>query len=344
MASNYFGIDLGSYDLKIFDAGLDEIRNYKNAIAIRKVQGRKQVTSTGDEAYEMYQRCASDIQIVYPMQGGVVSDFEAMQYLLQTYVWGGKRNLISGAGYLLAAPADITELEKKALFDLIVHSDARTYNVRLIPSSIADAIGMQLPVFSSDGLFTVNIGGGTTEYSIVASGGLLISKMDKFGGKDFDNAIINYIRREYGFLIGIFAAEELKNNLGYAFAAEDKYRLTPGRSLVSGLPGEIQVSAHEVYQAIRPGLDRIINGCRLMLERIPPEIRDNIMEDGLYLTGGTAQLKNIDRLFERELKLPVHLAQEPDFTTIMGLRSILSDPQYDELTYSMLDKRHRWMR
>lgn len=344
MNRNMFGIDLGSYDIKVYDVKENEIRKYKNAIAIQKILNKKHVCATGDDAWEMYEKCPPYIHVTYPMEGGVVSDFDAMQYLLQELVWGSKKSLKSGAGYLLAAPSDITEVEKKCFFDLVIHSDARTRNVRLVPRAIADAIGLGINVYRENGAFLINIGGETTEYSVISSGGLVINKMIKTGGKQIDQAIASFIRREYNFLVGVFAAEKLKNEMGYAFGVAEESTLVPGRSLISGLPGEIEINAHEVYTAIRPVIEQMLKDTEQLLDRIPPEIAYSIQDSGLYLTGGVARLKNLDKLFEKELGIPVILAEEPDYTTILGLRKIILDDRYDKLTYSMLDNRFHFTR
>lgn len=342
MSNSEFGIDMGTYDIKIYDAKANEFYKHKNAIAIRKIMNRKHVFAVGDDAYEMYARCPRSIQVLFPMQGGVVSDFDAMQYLLQDLVWGDQSNFFGRAEYLLAAPTDITEVEKKAFLDLIMQSQSKAKNVRLVPRAIADAIGMGVNIFKPDGAYVINLGGATTEFSIIASGGMVINKMERFGGRQLDEAIVSSIRKEYGFITGFFSSEHLKNTIGSAYGVEEESIFVPGRSLVSGLPGEIQISSHEVYTAMKPFIDQIVETASGFLDRIPKEMADNICEDGIYLTGGVANMKNIDKLISREIGIPVHSSETPELTTILGLRKIMKNNAFDSVVHSVLEDRPRW--
>lgn len=340
MARSNFGIDLGTYNIKIFDAGAGEIRKAKNAIAIQK---KRRVFAVGDDAYDMYEKCPGDIAISFPMEGGVISDFNMMQYLLSSLLQGTRTGFFSGADYLMAVPTDVSKVERRAFFDLVMNSEARARNVLIVERAVADAIGLGLDVFSDKGLYIINIGGSTTEYSVVSSGGIVINRMEKKGGKNFDQAITSFVRKEYSFKIGVFASEDLKNTLGSAYGIEESTMLVPGSSLISGLPGQVQVTSHEVYTAIKPAIDNTVANAISMLERIPPEMAANVRRDGVYLTGGVANLRNLGKLFEMQLGIPVHTAQEPEFSVVNGLKKIMSDKEYAKVAYSMLDTKYRWM-
>ena len=190
----------------------------------------------------------------------------------------------------------------------------------------------------------MNIGAAKTEYSVLSRGGLFSNKMEKIGGNQIDQAIISHIRREYNFFVGKFAAEDLKNGLGTAIDCENDSVYVTGRSLISGLPGEIEISSHEIFLATKPVLDQIIYGCQTFLERIPPEKLIQIKEGGLLLTGGVACLRNITKYFEKEIGLPVIVHKRPAESTIEGIRKILKSGICWELTYTMLDNRNRWIK
>jgi len=340
MARSNFGIDLGTYDIKVYDARNGTVRKVKNAIAIRN---KRHVFAIGDDAYEMYEKSPANIVITFPMDGGVISDFDMMQYLLQQLLLGDRRSVISGTDYLLAVPTDVTKVEKRAFFDLVMNSEAKAREVHIVERAVADAIGIGLDVFSPNGIYIINIGGATTEYSVVSSGGIVINRMEKQGGRNLDQAITSFVRKEYNLKIGVFASEELKNNLGSAYGIEESSLLVPGSSLISGLPGEAQVTSHEVYTAVKPAIDRIVANAISMLERIPPEMASNVRREGLYLTGGVANLRNIGKLLEMQLGIPVHTADSPEYSIVNGLKKIMSDPEYSKVAYSMVDTKYRWM-
>lgn len=339
-AKNIYGIDLGSSYIKLYDSEEDEVESIKNAIAIRN---RTEVLVSGDEAYEMYEKTPPNIRIAFPMASGVISDFNAVRYLLADLMQNKRTGLLRGFRYLLAAPTDVTEVERHAFYNLFTNSDARARDVQVVDRSVADAIGTGLDVFSEKGHYLINIGGATTEYAILASGGIVIDRMDRTGGTNLDQLIASYVRREYNFKIGVFASEDLKNQLGSAYGTEEGSLTVPGRSLVTGLPGEIEIDSHEVYTAIKPAISHIVENSISMMERIPPEMASSIRSDGLYLTGGVASLRNLDRLLERELNIPVHTVTEPGLTVIRGLKTILTDSRYESISYSMLDEKHRWI-
>ncbi|MDD6434948.1 MAG: rod shape-determining protein [Clostridiales bacterium] len=340
MGKSHFGIDLGSYDIKVYDPELDEFSVLKNAIAIRN---KTEIYAVGDEAYSMYERTPSNIKVLFPMNKGVISDYNAMQALLHELLSSGKQTLRRSAYYLMAVPTDLTEVEKRALYNLLVRSEARAREVMAVPSCIADGIGMGLDPYSEKAQYIINIGSGSTVYSVISSGGIVISRMIKKGGKDLDEAIGNYIRKEYNFKLGIFACEQLKNGLGSVYGIENNNMMVTGRNLVTGLPGEIRVSAHEVYTAMRPIIDEIIDMALSVLKKLPQEMADTVYDDGLYLTGGTADLNNLDLLIEKELNIPVHVAKDPRLSKVKGLSRIMNQPEFHRLTYSMQEEKHRWI-
>ena len=239
MAKNVYGLDLGSYEIKVYDKKSDTIWKEKNVIAIKE---DREIFAVGDQAYEMYEKTPPDIQVQFPMENGVISRFNDMQYLLQNLL-KKERHFARGSAYVIAVPTDVTEVEKKAFFDLVVHSTARAREVNIVERGIADAIGLNLDVENTKGLFIVNFGGATTELSIIAGGGLVLNQLLKVGGSDLDQAVAQLVRYNHDFLIGHQTAETLRRNFG-VFSDDDNAVMTAaGRDLITGIPQRREISS-----------------------------------------------------------------------------------------------------
>ena len=210
MFGNVYGLDLGTYEIKVYDKKQDTLWKEKNAIAI---ENEKTIFSVGDDAYAMFEKSPLNIEVVFPMKEGVISHFYNMQYLLENLI-KKERHFVRGSKYVVAVPTDVTEVEKRAFYDLVVHSSAKAKEVRIVERGIADAIGLGLNVQESPGLFVVNLGAETTELSILAYGGVVLNKMLKFGSVSLDNAVINSVRYNQEFLIGQLTAELLRIAFG----------------------------------------------------------------------------------------------------------------------------------
>ena len=210
MARNIYGLDLGTYEIKVYDKKQDSTWKEKNVIAI--VDG-KEILAVGDEAYAMFERTPGNIEVVFPMKEGVISRFTDMQYLLQNLL-KKERRFTRGSEYLIAVPTDVTEVEKRAFFDLVVHSTAKAKEVSIVERGVAQCIGMGIDVRKTKGMLIVDFGAATTELSVVGSGGMVLNKMLKIGGMTFDVAVQNMVRRNYDFLIGRQTAEALRKRFG----------------------------------------------------------------------------------------------------------------------------------
>lgn len=210
MFRNIYGLDLGTYEIKIYDKRRDRIRSAKNVIAIRD---EKDIFAVGNAAYAMYEKAPENIQVVFPMHHGVIACFHEMQYLLCALLKREGR-YPNGAEYVIAAPTDVTEVEKKAFYDLVHHSAARAKTVRIVDRAIADAVGMGLDVFSVKGVFVVNFGGETTELSVLSGGKTVLSRLLPVGGAALDEAIVASVRHNKEFLIGRITAEQLRWQCG----------------------------------------------------------------------------------------------------------------------------------
>ena len=340
MFGNVYGLDLGTYEIKVYDKKQDKSWKEKNAVAIAD---EKTIFSVGDEAYEMFEKAPLNIEIVFPMKEGVISRFYDMQYLLQNLI-KKDQHFVRGSKYIVAVPTDVTEVEKRAFYDLVVHSTAKAKEVRIVERAIADAIGLDLDVQKSPGLFVVNLGAETTELSILAYGGVVLNKMLKFGSNSLDHAIINSVRYNQDFLIGQLTAETLRKTFGIQSENESTTLSVAGRNLLTRIPEQKSISMSLVHAAIKDLIKSCVHEIHALLERTPPEVQRNIKKDGIYLTGGLANLKGIDVFMEKFLEIKVHVRPQPEFCAVNGLKKIISSKELMKNTYSMLDENYRWMR
>lgn len=340
MARNVYGLDLGTYEIKIYDKKADIIRREKDVIAMKD---KRYIFSVGDSAYEMYEKAPEDIQVVFPMQNGVIAHFNDMQYLLENLL---KKNgqFSKSAEYLVAVPTDVTEVEKKAFYDLVFHSAAKAKSVKIVERGIADAIGFGADIQNEKGLLIANFGGGTTEISVLSSGGMVLNRLLKIGGEHFDRAIENLVRHHRDFLIGRLTAEHLRREFGIFDQQTDASLRVSGRSLLSGIPQETDVSIGLVRAAIKEPLEGCVNAICSMIDRTPPDVRRGIEKKGLHLTGGLANLKGLSTYLQESIGLPVSVASDPELCAVRGLKEIISNKELRKLTYSMLDEDYRWLR
>ena len=340
MFGNIYGLDLGTYEIKVYDKKQDMLWKEKNAIAIAD---EKTIFSVGDEAYAMYEKAPLNIEVLFPMKEGVISHFYNMQYLLENLI-KKERHFARGSKYIVAVPTDVTEVEKRAFYDLVVQSTAKAKEVRIVERGIADAIGHGLDVQHSLGLFIVNLGAETTELSILAYGGVVLNKMLKFGSVTLDHAIISSVRYNQEFLIGQLTAEALRTHFGIQSKEETESLSVAGRNLLTRIPEQKSISMSLVHAAMKDLMKGCVHEVHALLERTPPEVQRNIQKDGIYLTGGLANLKGIDIFFENSLGIKVQIAPEPEFCAAIGLKKIISSKELMKITYSMLDENYRWMR
>ena len=340
MFGNVYGLDLGTYEIKVYDKKRDVLWKEKNAIAITN---EKTIFSVGDEAYEMYEKAPLNVEVVFPMKEGVISHFYNMQYLLQNLI-KKDQNFVRGSKYVVAVPTDVTEVEKRAFYDLVVHSTAKAKEVRIVERGIADAVGLGLDVQNSSGLFVVNLGAETTELSILAYGGVVLNKMLKFGSNTLDHAIVNSVRYNHDFLIGQLTAETLRKHFGIQSKKEVDSLPVAGRNLLTRIPEQKNIYMSFVHAAMKDLMKNCVHEIHALLERTPPEVQRNINRDGIYLTGGLANLKGLDTYMENALGINVRVAPQPEFCAANGLKKIISSKELMKITYSMLDENYRWMR
>lgn len=334
MSRRVFGIDFGTSMIKIYKKGEGIVLDQKNVIAIAD---RKKVIAVGDEAYEMFEKAPINIVVTYPVKYGVVADIANMQALLNQFLnqINPSRSKFNSTDFIIAVPNDITEVEKKAFFDLVANSNAKAKTIRVVEKPIADAVGVGLDVTTARGVMTIDIGADTTEISIMSLGGIVISKLIPIGGNKLDESIKLLVKKQYNLVIGDKTAETIKKQLASAIPIEEEFIKVYGRNVVTGLPTEMEISSDQVYSSIKEHMYTIIDSIKIILERTPPEISADIIESGIYVTGGSANIRNIGKLVEMETDLMVNISNDPENSVVNGLGQILDDPNLTLLTSSL---------
>ncbi len=339
MANNTYGLDLGTYELKIYDQMNDKIWKTKNAIAVKN---EKTVLAVGDKAYAMREKTPDFIRVFFPMQNGVISDFDLMQKLLYK-LFSVDEYAISSGNYLIAVPADITEVEKKAYVDLLGYSKVKIQSAKIVERGIAEAIGMGIPVQEEKGTFIIDVGGESCELFVMSQGGVVLKHRLKTGGVQLDMAVINKIRHKEDFLIGQTTAENVRKHFGISDQNKKENIMVAGKDLLTGLPKMKSVSADTIKEAIDDSLGGYISAIETMLKRIPPDIRREIDKNGIYLSGGLSNMDGLRMYFQEKLQTKITVAQDPELCVVKGLREIIRTPDYEKLTYSMTDENYRWL-
>lgn len=340
MTKNIYGLDFGTYDLKIYDQKKNSIWKVKNAIAVKN---KHKVIAAGDAAYAMHGKTPQLIQVIFPMQAGVIANFELMQKFMQ--ILFSKEEYKVGAGsYLIALSPDLTKVEKRAFVQLMGYSKMNVQSANIVERGIAAAIGMGIPVLEEKGLFLVNLGGESCELSIISQGGVVLNRRIKTGGVQMDQAIVNKIKHNYEFLIGQSTAEHVRKHFGMLDSIQKKDILVAGKDLCSGLPKMKPVSADTIRDTINDFFENYINSIEAMLRRIPPDVQRQVTRTGIFLCGGLANMEGIDSYFQEKLKCKIVVAKQPELCVVRGLKEMIDHPKYKKLTYSMTDENYRWLR
>lgn len=336
MPFNAFGIDLGTSNIKIYDGLTDTIISRKNMIAVQKVLGQKTVMAYGDDAFEMFEKAPANITVSHPVTYGVIADINHMQILLHNFIMDEVRGNLRSADFYLSVPTDITQVEKRAFFDLVKDSNVKARNIYIVEKAIADGIGLNVDVKTSQGILVVNIGYETTEISILSMGGIVISKLIKIGGKKFDESIRNIIRKEYNLLIGIKTAEKVKIALP-ELEAMNEDAIVYGRDIVTGLPVERAIPTALIERAMHENFETIIDSVRAILERTPPELGADIYKRGIFLTGGSARIGDLHELISNNTGLKVNFSPNGEESVAFGLSQIIKNDHNRNVAYSMED-------
>lgn len=303
------GIDLGTANTLVYIKGKDIVIREPSVVAIQT--NTKEVLAVGEEAKRMIGRTPGHIVAIRPLKDGVIADFNVTQNMLKYFIKrANQRTSIFRPRVVVCVPSGVTEVEKRAVEEATIHAGAR--DAYLIEEPMAAAIGADLPVQDPTGSMIIDIGGGTTEVAVISLGGIVTSRSIRVGGDELDEAIVNYIKKEYSLMIGERTAEEIKITIGTADMTDKESRMQiRGRDLISGLPKTIQITSREIHNAMREPISNIIEAIKFTLEKTPPELASDIMEYGIMLTGGGALLEGVDKLIREETGMPVRIAEQP---------------------------------
>ena len=312
MFSNDLSIDLGTANTLIYIDNKGIVLNEPSVVAIRHHHGQKSVEAVGAEAKRMLGRTPGNITAIRPLKDGVIADFQVTEKMLQYFIKKVHSHSIipPSPRVLVSVPCLATEVEKRAIRESAERAGAR--EVFLIEEPMAAAIGAGMPVHEACGSMVVDIGGGTTEVAILSLNGVVFSDSIRMGGDRFDEAIINFVRRKYGSVIGDATAERIKMEIGGAYPSKEVRELdVRGRNLAEGVPKSFTLNSDEILEALQEPLAAIIQGVKRVLEQSPPELASDIAETGIVVTGGGALLRDIDLLITHETGLPVIIADDP---------------------------------
>ncbi len=313
--SNDLSIDLGTANTLIYIPGQGIVLNEPSVVAIKedKIRGSKTIAAVGADAKQMLGRTPGNITAIRPLKDGVIADFAITERMLRFFiekVHKKNRWFRPSPRILICVPCGSTQVERRAIRESAAMAGAR--EVYLIEEPISAAIGAGLPVDEACGSMVLDIGAGTSELAVISINGIVYSNSVRIGGDRFDEAIINYVRRNYGTLIGEVTAEQIKMEIGSAYPGNEVREIeVKGRNLAEGVPRSFSLNSNEILEALQEPLSGIVSAVKLALEQTPPELGSDVATRGIYLTGGGALLKDIDRLFTEEIGLPVHIADDP---------------------------------
>lgn len=321
--SHDLGIDLGTANSLVHVRGRGIVLQEPSVVAMER--DGKAVLAVGEEAKRMIGRTPGNIVAVRPMKDGVIADFDVTMTMLRYFIHRAMPNRgLVRPRVVVAVPSGVTEVERRAVVDATLQAGAR--EAYLIEEPMAAAIGAGLPVEEPTGNMVVDVGGGTTEVAIISLGGIVTCRSIRVAGDEMDEAIISYVKRTYNLLIGERTAEEIKIQIGSAFPGYDEQEMeVRGRDLVTGLPRTLRVTSEEIRRALGEPVGAILEAIRTTLERTPPELASDIMDRGIFLTGGGSLLRGLDRLVMEETGMPVHLADEPLLCVARGTGRVLEE-------------------
>ncbi|MDR2882068.1 MAG: rod shape-determining protein [Azoarcus sp.] len=313
--SSDLAIDLGTANTLIYVRGKGVVLDEPSVVAIRIEGGphsKRIIQAVGHEAKQMLGKTPKNIEAIRPMKDGVIADFEVTEQMIKQFIKRvhDSKLLSPSPRIIICVPCGSTQVERRAIRDAALAAGAS--QVFLIEEPMAAAIGSGLPVSDALGSMVVDIGGGTTEVGVISLGGMVYRGSVRVGGDKFDESIVNYIRRNYGMLIGDTTAENIKKEIGSAFPGSEVRELeVKGRNLAEGIPRSFTISSNEILEALTEPINQIVSSVKIALEETPPELGADIAERGLVLTGGGALLRDLDRLLMEETGLPVIVAEEP---------------------------------
>ncbi len=316
MFEKQIGIDLGTVNVLVYVSGKGIVLQEPSVVAISARDNK--IVAVGRDAADMIGRVPESIRVFRPVRDGVIADYFVTTSMLRHFIRKVVgRNPLFRPLVMMSSPKGITSVERRAVYDAAISAGAK--EAYLIPEPLAAAYGVGLPIHTPTGNMVVDIGGGTTEAAVVSMNDIVVWSSIRVGGNRLDQAIVNYIRKKYNLIIGDQTAEELKIQIGSALPLEDELRMEiKGRNQVTGLPKTITVTSEEVMEAMTEPLRQIVNTVKQTLEKTPPELASDIIDQGIVLTGGSAQLRNIDNLLTKETGVPCYVGENPIAAVALG--------------------------
>ena len=320
-------VDLGTANTLVYVRGRGVVLNEPSVVAINRDSGA--MVAVGTDAKRMIGRTPANIVAIRPLKDGVIADFETTERMLRYFIQKvHSRRHLAKPRLVVAVPSGITGVERRAVKDAGYQAGAR--QVHILSEPMAAAIGAGLPVAEPTGNMIVDVGGGTTEVAVISLGGIVTSQSFRTGGDELDTAVISYVKKEYSLMLGERTAEEIKMRIGSAFPAPDEPQAEiRGRDLISGLPKTIIVTAEEIRRAIEEPVNAIVDAVKTTLDTCPPELSGDIMDRGIMLAGGGALLQGLDERLRHETGMPVHIADNPLHSVVLGSGRCVED--FEEL-------------
>ena len=318
VSSQRLGIDLGTVNVLVHKAGEGVVINEPSVVAV-SVSDRR-IQAIGHAAREMVGRTPGSLRIMRPMRDGVIADYLVTEAMLRYFIERScGRFRLFRPEIMVAVPTGVTTVEQRAVIDAAIAAGSK--RVHLIPEPLAAAIGAKVPISAPSGSMVVNLGGGTTEIAVISLNDIVVdcSASLRVGGNRIDDAIRTYVKRKYNLMIGDRSAEEIKIKIGSATVLEPAETTeVRGRDQVQGLPRSVTITSDEINEAMSEPVDQVVRGVRMVLESTPPELAADIIDKGLIMTGGTALLRNLDKLLARETGVAVHVADDPLMCVAVG--------------------------
>jgi rod shape-determining protein MreB len=313
--SKELGIDLGTVNTLVCEGG-EVVLHEPTVVAIATAEAK--IVAVGQEARDMYGRAPDSIEVMRPMRDGVIADYEVTQKLLEYVIGKVCGNLrLFRPRVIIAVPWGVTSVESRAVQEATLQAGAR--EAFLIPEPLAGAFGADLPVATPTGNMVVDLGGGCSEAAVVSMNGIVSAHTVRTGGMKLDEAIISYVRKKYGLVIGDPTAEDIKIQIGAAYPLDEELTLeVQGRDQVNGLPRAVMVSSGEVVEALQEPLGLIVGAVRAVLEKTPPELASDIIDRGMVLCGGGSLLRGMDKLLTKETGVPAYVAENPLACVALG--------------------------
>ena len=309
-------IDLGTANTLIYVRGQGIVLDEPSVVAINVNDGRP--VAVGLEAKRMMGRTPNHIKAIRPLKDGVIADFEVCEKMLRYFIQRVHASKWNKPRMVICVPSGITGVEQRAVQDAAEYAGARK-PVHIIEEPMAAAIGANLPVHEPSGNMVVDIGGGTTEVAVISLGGIVTAQSVRVAGDELDEAVLQYVKKEFSLAIGDRTAEEIKIQMGSAWPMEEELTADiRGRDLISGLPRTIQLTTEHVREALAEPVSAIVDAVKTTLDKTPPELAADIMEDGIMLTGGGALLGGLDERLAHETGMPIRVADEPLYSVVIG--------------------------